>query len=154
MTRNKQVVLCGSMSAYGALRHVHDELEHAGITAVLPTEDEFDDRSTFEEVTLAKRNASLRHFDCIKNESTGAVLVVNVDKNGKHDYIGPNAFAEIAVAIAQGVTVYLLQGVPRQYRDELDAWGVQSLEGDLTRLKWAWTTSSTAATHQLLSSSR
>jgi len=137
-TLDKRLVLCGSMSSLGTLRTVHAELADAGIDAVLPTEDDFDERSSIDDVNAAKRAASLRHFDCIKDHRTGAVLVVNVDKNGRHDYIGPNAFAEIAVAVAEGVSVYLLQGVPLQYRDELDAWGVESLEGDLSRLKWAW----------------
>lgn len=135
---DKRVVLCGSMSSLGTLRSVYRELYDAGIEAVLPTEDDFDERSTIDEVNEAKRAASLRHFNCIKDQRTSAVLVVNVDKNGRHDYIGPNAFAEIAVAVAEGRTVYLLQGVPGQYRDELDAWGVQSLYGNLEKLKWAW----------------
>lgn len=138
---DKRVVLCGSMSSLGTLRTVYQELSDAGIEAVLPTEDEFDERSSIDEVNEAKRAASLRHFNCIKDQRTEAVLVVNVDKNGRHDYIGPNAFAEIAVAVAEGRSVYLLQGIPLQYRDELDAWGVKSLYGDLRKLKWAWDSS-------------
>jgi hypothetical protein len=147
---DKRVVLCGSMSSLGTLQTVYRELSDAGIDAVLPTEDDFDERSTIDEVNKAKRAASLRHFDCIKDQRTTAVLVVNVDKNGRHDYIGPNAFAEIAVAVSEGRSVYLLQGVPPQYRDELDAWGVQSLYGDLAKLKWAWDTSTAHEHAQML----
>jgi hypothetical protein len=65
---------------------------------------------------------------------TFAVLAINADKHGIRDYIGPNTFAEVAVAFSQGKRIYLLQDVPQNLEDELRAWGVVPLRGDLGRL--------------------
>jgi hypothetical protein len=70
----------------------------------------------------------------IKEEQTRAILVVNVDKDGCSDYIGPNSFAEIAVAFSEGREIYLFRGMPRIYEDELMAWGARCLNGDLSVL--------------------
>jgi hypothetical protein len=65
---------------------------------------------------------------------TCAVLAVNADKQGIRDYIGPNTFAELAIAFVNGKKIYLLQNVPRNLEDELTAWGAIPLRGDLSRL--------------------
>jgi hypothetical protein len=49
-------------------------------------------------------------------------------------YIGPNTFAEVAVAFAQSKKIYLLNGIPSVYEDELIAWRVIPLFGALHQL--------------------
>lgn len=51
-----------------------------------------------------------------------------------HNYIGPNTFAEIGVAFSDDRGVFLLQGMPETYSEELSAWGVKYLNGNLRPL--------------------
>jgi hypothetical protein len=74
----------------------------------------------------------MRHFHRIRDRRTVGILVANVDKYGVHDYIGPNAFAEAAVAFASRRDIFVLQAIPETYRSELEAWGAIALHGDLT----------------------
>lgn len=77
----------------------------------------------------------MKHIRKIRdNEKTFGILVMNIDKHGIPNYIGPNTFAEIAVAITHYKKVYLFQGIPAFYRDELVAWNVIGLNGDIDRI--------------------
>lgn len=81
-----------------------------------------------------KRDAARRHMKHIRHSRTVAVLVVNVDRPDVRHYIGPNSFAEIGVAFADDRQVFLLQGMPESYAEELTAWGVTCLERDVRPL--------------------
>ena len=70
----------------------------------------------------------------IRRPDTVAVLVVNVDRPNVRHYIGPNSFAEIGVAFADERQVFLLQGMPDSYAEELTAWGVTCLDRDVRPL--------------------
>lgn len=120
------------MSALPVMVEVRDALQRANVPSVAPPADTASDAAPEETVRERKRLASLAHIRKIFDRSTHAVLVVNIDKYGQRDYIGPNAFAEIAIAFAHGRRVYLYQGIPEQYADELTAWGVTPLHGDLS----------------------
>jgi hypothetical protein len=111
-------------------------LEEIGVSAIYP---DFDDAeimaasATDVEVYKAyKREVSMRHFRKIRDPRTAGVLVANFEKNGRPSYIGPNTFGEIAVAFADGKSIWLLNGVPDQYEDELTAWGAIDLQGDVS----------------------
>lgn len=78
-----------------------------------------------------KRAVSRVHIAKIRDPRTIAILVVNHEKHGRRSYIGPNSFAEIAVAFASGKKVFVLDGIPADYADELNAWGVIDLKGRL-----------------------
>lgn len=128
-----RVVLCGSMSSLAHMRAIADQLAAHGLEAVLPEPDELPaaDRPA---VLAAKAAASRAHFDAVRDPRTCAVLLVNVDRAGRRSYVGPNAFAEAAVAFAHGRPAFLLQGMPPEYDDELTAWGATCLFGDLAPL--------------------
>lgn len=128
------VVLCGSMSALGLMHELAAALRIAGVEAVVPDADEDWGCWSLEGAAQVKREASRRHIDRIRSSRTAAVLVTNVDRAGRPDYVGPNAFAEAAIAFADDRPVFLLQGMPDLYADELRAWGVQCLHGDLSPL--------------------
>jgi hypothetical protein len=132
---DRWVVLCGSMSMYPLMLEEERYLKAAGVTTRLPIpEDDIQPRMTPEEYTAFKRTASLAHFQAIADPRTFAILAVNGDKRGVRDYIGPNTFAEIVVAFSRGKRVYLSQAVPFHFADELHAWGVIPLYGNLDRL--------------------
>jgi hypothetical protein len=128
-----QIVLCGSMSAYPVMRRLAEELRRAGVGVVLP---DHDDVPSADEETACqvKAAASRQHFARIQSPETAAVLVVNVDRHNTPNYVGPNSFAEAAVAVAHDRPVFLLQGIPAAYADELTAWGATPLNGDLSQL--------------------
>lgn len=126
-----RVIICGSMRAWAHMSEVKELLGRRGIDCLMPDTDELSDCSTDAEFDAVKRTASLKHFRHIQDAQTDAVLVVNVAKDGQKDYIGPNAFAEIAIAFASGREVYLLYGTPHTYSDELRAWGARELHGEL-----------------------
>lgn len=124
------VVICGSMKTYPLMAKICAMLRSAGLEAVAPVPDEPSARLTLER----KRAASKAHMDRIRRRDTKAVLVVNVSRPEGDDYVGPNAFAEIGVAFALGRRVFLLHGMPRAYEEELSAWDVTCLNGEVTPL--------------------
>lgn len=130
-----RVVLCGSMAFKREMARLAAKLEELGVSAIYP---DFDDpaviaaRSTDVEGYKAyKREVSMRHFLKIRDPRTAGVLVANFEKNGRPSYIGPNTFAEIAVAFVEGKSIWLLNGLPEVYEDELSAWGAVDLDGDV-----------------------
>jgi len=129
-----RVIICGSMRAWDHMRQIHDSLTDCGIDALIPDVDEISQSTSTDELARIKRVASLKHFGHIQDAHTAAVLVVNVEKDGQSDYIGPNSFAEIAVAVAAGRQVYLMYGTPPVYSEELRAWGARELHGHLDAL--------------------
>ncbi len=70
----------------------------------------------------------------IRGKDTVAILVVNTHRPEAENYIGPNSFAEISIAFADDRKVFLLNGMPDAYSEELSAWGVRCLNGDVKPL--------------------
>ena len=61
--------------------------------------------------------------------------ILNKRGYGIQNYIGPNSFAEIAFGFYFNKKVYLLNDIYEPYKDELIAWGVIPLNGNLKLLK-------------------
>lgn len=132
---NRRIVLIGSMGVYPDLLDCARLLDSEGIKTVVPElEDEVVQQLSLFEFEAFKRRVSFAYLRKIRDPRTYGVLAVNLDRHGILNYIGPNTFAEIAVAFAQSKKVYLLQGVPESYRDELSAWRAISLRGQIDRL--------------------
>lgn len=131
----QRIVICGSMSFYGEMVNYKRMLEKYGIPALVPKYEDFYVASfTKKEFEAFKKTVSFGYLKHIRRLETVAILAVNRDKYGIPDYIGPNTFAEIAVAFAQGKKIFLLQGIPEVYASELDAWGVIPLNGRISYL--------------------
>jgi len=130
-----RIVLCGSMSFFGDIIAIQRDLGKHGIPAIVPeAEDEYIAALSEENFAEFKRRVSFRYLKKIRSPETIAILAVNRDKHGIHDYIGPNTFGEIAVAFAQRKKIFLLQGIPVDYEDELRAWGAVALDGNIENL--------------------
>lgn len=129
-----RVVLCGSMAALPMMEQLRNILVAQGIEAIAPNPDVLGDITDGEEFRAVKRDASRRHMSLIQDPSTAAILVVNVERHGMANYVGPNAFGEIAVAFAESRETFLLNEIPPGYKDELEAWGARPLHGDLKPL--------------------
>ncbi|MCX4151509.1 MULTISPECIES: hypothetical protein [Paraburkholderia] len=123
------------MSAYPELLDCASVLNAEGIATVVPEpEDEVVQQLSLFEFETFKRRVSFAHLRKIRDPRTYGVLAVNVDRHGILNYVGPNTFAEIAVAFAQSKKIFLLQNVPEAYHDELSAWRATPLLGRLDRL--------------------
>lgn len=121
----KRIVLCGSMKLKEKIFEIEKILKNKGYEVVTPKEFK---------VEMTKGDATKLHFDEITNEKTNIVLAVNVTKNGIENYIGPNTFAEIAMAFYFNKKIYLLNDIYEPYRDELEGWNVIPLNGNLDNL--------------------
>jgi hypothetical protein len=130
------------MKASTLMEKIASVLEQSGLHAIAPTVDEPVSEWELEKLATIKRAASKRHMDFIRAPETTAILVVNTDRPEAQNYIGPNAFAEIGVAFSDETEIFLLQGMPKSYADELTAWGVRCLNGDLRPLLGALNASS------------
>jgi len=131
----RQLVLIGSMSVYTELCSLADFLNSAGIQTVVPeAEQEAVSNFSLNDFEQFKREVSLKHIRQVRHPETWGVLAVNIDRHGIINYIGPNTFAEIAVAFAQSKKIYLLQNIPNAYYDELSAWQAIPLQGQLDML--------------------
>lgn len=127
----RQVVLCGSMKAIGQMEEIACLLKASGIRALTPTPDHSIASGGPDAIIKQKHVASKLHMSWIMAAETLAILVVNPDREHLPNYIGPNAFGEIAVAFANDRAVFVLNGYPQNYEEELQAWRVQPLNGDL-----------------------
>lgn len=132
---NRRVVLIGSMGVYQEIKKCAIELGKYGIHTIVPEEE----GETVLQLSLFdfehfKRRVSFSYLRKIRDPRTYCVLAVNMDRHGILNYIGPNTFAEIAVAFAQSKKIYLLQSAPEAYGDELSAWRAINLRGNLNQL--------------------
>src|SRR5260221_5507526 len=99
--RRQRVVISGSMSFHSTMLEEARLLSKAGIRVLVPPSDSgMLDDLTGDLYQEAKRRLSMQHIRKIRDPKTCALLVVNCDKHGIPDYIGPNTFAEIAIALA------------------------------------------------------
>lgn len=122
----KIIVLCGSMKVKENILEIAKKLEEMGYTVELPVECMRGE---------PKEIASRAHFNRIAQESTDAVLVVNSTKDGIENYIGPNSFAEIALAFYYHKKIFLLNDIYTPYEDELIGWKAVPLKEKLEDIK-------------------
>lgn len=122
----KNIVLCGSTKVKEDILKIKEKLEDKGYHVLLPEECLKD---------IPKKIASRTHFSRIENKNNEIVLIVNTTKNGIENYIGPNSFAEIAFAFYFNKNIFLLNDYYEPYLDELTAWNVTPLKGNLNNIK-------------------
>ena len=128
-----RIVISGSMQFLNEMKKYKRLIEKKGFTVILPEEDNWD-KITPEQINNFKRIVSKRYFDIIADANTTALLVVNSDKKGVKNYIGANTFDEIAIAFYFEKKIYLLNDIYGPYSDELLAWNVIPLKGNLNLL--------------------
>ena len=121
----KRIVLCGSRKFKDNIIELGKYLENKGYEVIVPKE-------FF--VSMSKKEHAMLHFSEISKERTDCILVVNEDKEDIKNYIGPNSFAEIAMAFYHGKKVFLKNDIYTPYQDELAGWEVIPLKGDLEKM--------------------
>lgn len=122
---SKNIVICGSMKIKEDILLVGKKLEEKGYNVLYPVE-------CME--GKPKVIASKAHFNRIADKENDTILIVNNTKNGIENYIGPNSFAEIAMAFHYEKRIVLLNDIYMPYEDELVGWNVETLKGDLNNL--------------------
>ena len=120
------VVLCGSMKFKEDIINIGKKLEDMGYSVLLPVECINGE---------PKEIASRAHFNRIISEDTEAILVVNNEKSGIANYIGPNSFAEVAFAFFHNKKIFLLNDIYEPFRDELEGWKAITLNSKLEDIK-------------------
>lgn len=149
-TQNPLIVMCGSMSQYPYMLELQTRLKQLDIQCIVPElETERHAAMSAKEFSKFKRLASERYFRKIRRRNVWAVLIVNMPRKRRPNYIGANTFAEIAIAVNAKKRVYLLNDLYPPFGDELSAWGAIPLNGILTTLISDYQTAIDAASSQL-----
>jgi hypothetical protein len=131
----RRIVICGSMSFYQEMEKVKQELLSQKIPCIIPENEVYEkNHLSPEQFEIFKRNVSFMYIKKIRNPETFGILVLNNDKHDIPSYVGPNTFAEIAIAFAQSKKIYLYTSIPDMYEDELSAWGAIPLQCSLQPL--------------------
>ncbi len=138
-----KIAICGSIKFAQEMKQVKVQLEQLGHQALLPHSAEVGDLKPYWAELRAK---DLKEFARIKGERiTGhfdkivacdAILVLNYDKEGKRNYIGPNTFLEMGVAFHEKKKIFLLNPIMESdgNYEELLALQPTVLEGDLGKI--------------------
>lgn len=119
---NKTIILCGSKRFKDEILATGELLRGKNYNVIVPKEFL---------TQMSKSEASRLHFKNIINTDC-VVLIVN---EGADNYIGPNTFAEIAMAFYYNRPIYLKNNLYELYQEELVGWGVKCLNGDLDKLE-------------------
>jgi nucleoside 2-deoxyribosyltransferase len=142
----KTIAICASFTFYAHVAEVEDKLTALGFTVLIPetakamkaagdfTTDPLKD-TTGEFTDYNQKTRAIRdHFAEIENAD--AVLVVNDEKHGQPNYIGPNVLMEMAVAFSQGKPIYLLNDIPANspLLDEIMGMQPISLQNNLSKI--------------------
>lgn len=121
----KRIVLCGSSKVKDKVFYYAEYLQKKGYDVIIPREFI---------VEMNKTESTKLHFNEISNKNTDCILVVNETKNGIENYIGPNTFAEIAIAMFCDKKIYLLNEIYEPCRDELIGWNAITLKGKIDNI--------------------
>lgn len=115
-----KIVLCGSMRVKDSILKVGKMLTSEGHTVLYPEE-------CMNDLPKGKY-----HFDRILTADCVYVVNDSVTINGEKidNYIGANTLAEIGFAYFFDKDIFLHNDIYEPYRDELEAWGVETLKGN------------------------
>jgi hypothetical protein len=139
-----KIMICGSMSFAWKMNEVKNQLEDLGHKVSLPIDIDLHlSDSTFSD----NLDADYKH--CIKNDTikkcfdliakSDAILVLNLEKNGKEGYIGTSGLMEIGLAHYLGKKIFLFNKLP-SYNDsrwshEVAIMRPVILEGDFGKIR-------------------
>lgn len=138
------IVICSSANFYEHAVAVEARLEAHGFTVILPKSaramkaaGDYTVRKTWYDNPddyTHKRELMLAHFDEIARGD--AILVLNYEKHGQANYIGPNVLMEMGIALHHHKTIYILNDLPENspFEEELKGFLPIILHGDLTKI--------------------
>lgn len=146
MEQTKTIVICSSGSFYKHCNQIAEELVKLGYSVVVPRTARRMKQSGDYDISKVKtwierqedfklkHNLAMGHFKEV--ERGDAVLIVNDDKPGRPNYIGPNATMEWGLAYYLGKPVFILNGVPKDSNYYEEVYGMSTvIDGDLSKIK-------------------
>lgn len=132
-----KITICGSMSFAKEMLEIKQKLEKQNHFIFVPANTNkyakgiINAENKWEKIEL---DVIRDYFEEIKK--TGAILVINKDKNNIKNYVGGNSLIEIAFAHVLNKKIFLLNPIPQMnYSDEIEAMKPVILNGDLTKIK-------------------
>lgn len=143
-----KIVICGSIEFTPKIKEVADILTKWGHEVDIPLTSQqiINGELTLEEFKKEKQqngdgafrkikdNVIKRYYDIIK--TSDVILVLNLEKNGKANYIGGNTFLEMGFAYVLGKQIYLYGNIPEtSYTDEIVAMQPFVLNEDLSKIQ-------------------
>lgn len=136
-----KIAICGSMRFSKKMLEVKKILEAKGHVCFLPLQavDYAEGKITFDSGEDAQNKIDhdlIRdHYNLINKSD--AILVLNYDKNGIHNYIGGNTLLEIGFAHALFKKIFLLNPIPdiTYYKSEIEAMQPVVINNDLEKIK-------------------
>jgi nucleoside 2-deoxyribosyltransferase len=142
-----KIIICGSIQFTSKIKEVADFLTAQGHEVEIPltsqriisgelTLEEFQkENKTSEAVSRKIKDDVIRRYFKLIDESD-AVLILNLEKNGKPNYIGGNTFLEMGFAHVLHKPIYLYNDIPVvSYADEIVAMQPILIRGDLLKIK-------------------
>ena len=138
------VAICASASNYPQVIAASYDIEKLGINVLLPATaadmkanggKNIESNRDWTSVTAHEKASFIRgHFNEI--EKSDAILVMNYEKHGKANYIGPNVLMEMSIAFYLRKPIYILNGKPENSPliDEILGLEPIFLNGDFKKL--------------------
>ena len=140
------IVLCSSAAFYQQVGELAQEIKAMGLNAVIPTTAQTMAQTGNYDVASyktwynddadygKKANLMRHHFNEVAHGDS--ILVVNHEKHGQANYIGPNVLMEMSLAFYLKKPIYILNGLPDVTPFEEEIKGMQPivLHGDISRL--------------------
>jgi len=143
-----KITICSSIDFTYEVKDVADKLQAAGHEVEIPLTSQriLNGEMTLDEFKAEKKangdgfvrkvkvDVIKRYYEIIKNSD--AILVVNLEKNGRRNYIGGNTFLEIGFAHVLDKKIFSMNPMPEDspYLDELKAMQPLVLDGDLSKI--------------------
>ena len=141
----KTIVICSSGSFYKHANEIAEKLEKLGFKAVVPAtarQMKFSNDYDIDKVKTWYKKPQDSHIKVSKmrghfNEVVkgDAILLINDDKQGQPNYIGPNGFMEWGLAAYLRKPVYILNPVPKNAIYWEEALTASVIDGDLSKIK-------------------
>ena len=120
-----KITICGSLKFVKEMKEVQNLLEEQGHVVLMPESavEEKNDvywnelkESNVDEFARVKGERIKLHFN--KINSSDAILILNYDKHGKENYIGPNTFLEMGFAFGMNKKIFVLNDLPQDQKHE------------------------------------
>lgn len=123
-----KIIIVGSMKFYDKHKEIKEKLEADGHKIIIPLLNEaYPNENNVKRKTMEDFNDNLEESD--------AILVANFDKENKKNYIGINSLMEIGMTFNRNKKIFILNDIPDNCKEELEAIGVIALKGNLNNLK-------------------
>jgi len=145
-----KITICGSIAFFNEMEEIKKNLEQIGHEVKIPPleiKNESNNPIPIMDYYKIRKNAAdneiwvwnmkeeamKRHFD--KVVWSDAILVLNYKKNDINDYIGPNTFLEMGLALHFSKKIYLLNSIPElSNKEEILGMKPIILNGDLNKI--------------------